>query len=848
MRRFLAVFLAVFITILQGALICSPAIAAEEERSGEALAFLKALGVVPWDGDILDADITNEDFAAALGVAGGFIKDYYEEILPGLADGSEFMLQSTSNPKGNITYSQGAKAVVSVLGYAVHAVNKGGYPGGYLYQARQLGLDVGCPADTNLTYGDVCILLQKALHTRVLEVAVYSDINRYEQRGTLFYETFKIIKSRGQVTANAFSSLSEGRDYNAGRIEIGGTVYKSSIDYDSLLGYNVDFYYEEDEDRLVYACPVKNDLPVVYENNEVSSEGGNVVKVKRKNGSFYNFTVSDGYCLIYNNVASTKTLALALNTMDGRAEFYDSDNDGKYDLVKVYDYTSIFAGTVSQREHLIIDKYNSQKKLYMDPAVIGSAYFIYDAEGYLIDLKDISEFDVVSALISDDGKTVVAHVSKQTASGVVMEISISDEDDGIITLDETNYMARKSFRPRIEHVELGVNAVLCLDIFGKVCGLRIGSDAFELAMIIDVNEHKGLSEPVKLKLYTSAGRSEVFNLADKVTIDGLVCRDMDTGYAELYDSGELKSRLIRYKSNTAGEITEIDTAYYAAGREPEASLRVTYERAQMMYGKSASVFGGRFVTDGGTKFFTMNTDEPNEEEGYSTLQNGFFNDWGTYEVEGYSIDEYKLKTSYVVCFFNKSNDGELRGSSSSFMYVTHFAQALLPDGTIGTNMHGIDLIGNRAVTVPVKDRTAADDIGRGAVIMYGLTIRGELGLYTVAYRDPTRTMAVANPTSTTLSVGRWMKGRVLKRGDNFMEIVTNDAASLDNPPLADCITLSLIGGTATTAYLSDAGSSDIRRVVKCDFKDIKDYIRSAGDCDTVLVYSQVGRMHFAIVL
>ncbi len=147
------------------------------------------------------------------GVANSFIN--------GMGDG-------TFAPEENVTYAQIVKMIVAAMGYTTICDNAGGYPGGYLTTAANIGVTAGVGvngADTVVTRGQVSMILANAINTPIVAIGSYDEDYKdnsltanikvmdditaggnAEDYRTLLTENHDAFKVKGRITATKKSN------------------------------------------------------------------------------------------------------------------------------------------------------------------------------------------------------------------------------------------------------------------------------------------------------------------------------------------------------------------------------------------------------------------------------------------------------------------------------------------------------------------------------------------------------------------------------------------------------------------------------------------------------------------
>ncbi len=101
-------------------------------------------------------------------------------------------------PDKDITYSEAVKTIITVLGYEPLAIQKGGYPQGYLNIANELGLILYPYAqDHNITGQELCDIIHKALDVPLMKQNGFGAIVSYitmDGKNGIELQTLRIIR------------------------------------------------------------------------------------------------------------------------------------------------------------------------------------------------------------------------------------------------------------------------------------------------------------------------------------------------------------------------------------------------------------------------------------------------------------------------------------------------------------------------------------------------------------------------------------------------------------------------------------------------------------------------------
>lgn len=187
-------------------------------------------------------------------------------------------------PDRNVKYQEAVKMVVTALGYADAAENRGGYHGGYVGVAIEIGLlkNVKAKENEGLVLLDVAQLLENALSTKVCNnsyvvdrpgelKSLYNSLSDDQTVLNLYLKTNKYKVFIADLTSTSMKAELIKRDENS-KYEIGETLNLTVVNYSLLADcrYTYSYIYVND-DEVVYAEIDKNiDVLIshIYEVNE----------------------------------------------------------------------------------------------------------------------------------------------------------------------------------------------------------------------------------------------------------------------------------------------------------------------------------------------------------------------------------------------------------------------------------------------------------------------------------------------------------------------------------------------------------------------------------------------------
>lgn len=508
---------------------------------------------------------------------------YYSDISAayalGLVNGNG---EGEFKPDDPIIYDQAMTMLVKALGYGLIAERDGGYPFGFLTLGGSLGLDKGanCLSGEILRYGTACRLIANAIDAEIVteqgydsEGNVISDINEGVTLGT---ERLKVQKREGIVTGNEVSMLTRESSLDNGMVEIDGVKYKAGkSSVENLLGYNIEFYVDitnksDDVKPILFAKKAANTEEIIIQSEDILPDSGlSVTSLPYTNdkGRKEIAKISPYADLIYNGVSIGGFIATDLVPSYGEVELIDNNNDNIYEVVKVWNYTTIVAGEISTINKTVYDKFNGSLSASFDEEKDGT-FFIYDG-GERVEFNSIGEFDVVSAAKSRAGSNphITAHISSESVDGTLNQMS----DDGVY-IDDVYYEVVPAVKANIVSLGLGTQGCFLLDHKGRIAGFdedsrTSGKPAY--GYLINAGTEGSLKKTVLMKLLTEKGNIEIINCAKKIQLDGspvtvngenvLAPLRASKPASEVGSKASDYAQIIRYELNSDGEIKMIDT-------------------------------------------------------------------------------------------------------------------------------------------------------------------------------------------------------------------------------------------------------------------------------------------------
>jgi len=350
---------------------------AESKAENSGLDFkaelLEKLGVIDSDFGNMNLGMTREDFAVCVakmlnldtsktdvryfndvekaGYAVGAINALYENGIISQPENKCF------RPMEYIGVNEAMKIAVSVLGYDAYAKVNGGYPSGYMQTAKKLDLDKGVN-EANFAKADAITLLYNVIHTEMNMAQGIVDENVFfiptegKTLGSLY-----LSLERVEGTINSVYGVSTDDRYVAQKNEmyLNGTRYNISdgIDLSNLAGNYCYVWIKGATDRR--EGTVIHATKKAVKTEDFIADAQDFIEYKNDAIVFYNETGNreiekkiESANFIYNGMPLLTAYSATLSNINkGEIILKDSDADGIYDIVMIWDYKNYVVGAVS---------------------------------------------------------------------------------------------------------------------------------------------------------------------------------------------------------------------------------------------------------------------------------------------------------------------------------------------------------------------------------------------------------------------------------------------------------------------------------------------------------------------
>lgn len=478
-------------------------------------------------------------------------------------------------PDDAITYDAAMSISVKILGYMGISNKKyGQYPYNIRLMAQELDLNSGvsCSGDEKMSVANGFKTLKNVALAPVLSAHSYTgDMITYIQSDseTLLYTYHKIVQKKGIMNDNGITALNGSTNMGLGRAAIGDIelFVKDNYNCTGLLGRNVEFYYDEKSETILYARedePRNKILEINADDLDVDNSKFSLRHIPYfdEKGTNRSASLSVSARMIYNGAAYPTFLANELKIDAGKIILIDNNGDGIYDVVDVWEYQDFVVMSFADDnaaligETIELDEYLSAK--------------IYDKNGDIIDADSVISGAVATVFKSHNKVNVDIYVSTTKVEGTIDAIGEKNGRDEYY-LNENSYMLSNVIAGgNSVPILLNRNYIFSLNAYNEIVKVEMEyGDDWQVAYCVGLakDSSSSVSDDVMAKLIMSDGSEFCAYLAKKVSVNNAhsvkaksLLTDSRFFVVGGIDDGVPLRQPIRIKLNSKGDIVSIETA------------------------------------------------------------------------------------------------------------------------------------------------------------------------------------------------------------------------------------------------------------------------------------------------
>lgn len=720
------------------------------------------------------------DVTSTYKYSGAIYDAYSRGLISGYADGTF----GTNSP---ILYEHAIKILVSALGYDNVAKSMGGYPSGYMTVAAQNKIlsGVSKKSGDHLSAAEASKLIENTINAEALQQVLFGSGNagfEVKDGETLLSVYAKIEKIQGILSDNGITSLVGNSAVGKGNVVIDGKKYACSQTFnDEYLGYNVSAYVTcsgDDEERVLYIAPspsVKTlEIPanrILYSDAEFSAK--NIV-YEDVYGQVLNVSVDGVADFIYNGKAYLDLTVQDLHLNFGKLVLIDNNSDSVYDVVHVKASEIFIAAGTSVESKTVYKK--SGVPLKLDGCKNISVY----RDGEISEISQISEWDTVSAELSIDKTTVLLNVSSKKLSGVIESISRGDKT---ISVGGKYYHVIDD--NIISKISLSNSYEFCLDENYNIAGIKSENQNDKyVGILIDAAIEKGLGGKPQIKIFSSLGNFDIFDISDNASIQGNTSLS-DSGKIN-YIKSNMQYKLVSCKFDNSGMIKEIMVPYTGTPEDyqTEESLKTDYNEATKVYCYGSGTnknFDGKVVPNPAVVVFLMPADK-SELESYSVTDINYFTHSTLHLIEAYSIGPENGFSEYIIRMADQADEDDNFTIDDAPVVVSKVSTVLNENGQEVENVLGFGRNGEVKYTTKEPGLLSGISVKAGDIIQIKLDIQDKI----------VRARKLVDGTAVTLvnEVGTSYSSRmslydVYYRFDNLLGLTKQDLSKSFSPAVVE---------------------------------------------------------------
>lgn len=686
-----------------------------------------------------------------------------------------------------ITLQNALAVLFSILNYDYEADANGGYPNGYYKMAAgyKVLTGTGLAMTDNLTKDAMAVILYNALELDTVAVRYETGGTTVEHSDESVMDALGIYQGYGTVTGTRYASLNGCRKSGGNRIVIDdkNSYFLGKTYADTLLGYAVEFYYNEDDELLWIDKRTNMSIAKIAEIDIISLNASEIhyynESGRKKSYSFDNAT------FIYNGKNVPSPDFERFLPLSGYVTVVDYDNDGKVEVVicEAYEYYLV-SGTDATGK--IISDYETGKSVSLNADDYASVRIIKN--GAPVPFSAIAEHDIVAVMKSDETDGVISAVVSphKPVSGAV-EI-LSDRD---IQIDGNTYTVSTAYAGSA--LSVGKSGTFYLDMNGNVIRYVKGKTEVSKYAYLIAAQLRSQFDNCYLYMLTAGNAIEERKTASKIRYNGKSVSP-DELYERLSGSEKADGQLICYALNSAGEINQVETAnkdnLYSGNDEPGEEFSL-YFQGHGRYRKNNLSFNSKYLIDADTPIFIVPSSR--EKSDYEVRYAASLTNGTSYYISVYDIDEYM--TAGAVVLHEIASDPEMLKSKRSILVERTFV-SVNGDGEQIVGVHGYQQ--GSKVTLKTKDKDAVKDsegryysiggiagyteLSKGDVIQASLDVHGNLLAFRTLYKadeDKKNLVIASNETPNEYEEGGnvnefadlfVLHGKVVSRSSNVLVV------------------------------------------------------------------------------
>ena len=538
------------------------------------------------------------------------------------------------HPDDPVTCIEAAKIFCAAMGYTAMAEQHGGYPTGFWYMARQIGLldGVNRAQDETLCRGDAAIMLSNMLRGEMLvPIRFGGEESSYEKNGTTplsYYHHIREVK--GQLTNLGARSIGDALVLDEDQAIVGNETFAQTFSaLGALMGQNIIAYVKTDPNRengtILYAEAQTDSVSTAYTAAEFRGIAGQKL-VFWKDGAEVTYSYHNNTRVIYNGRYETRMGLLTELKLDcGRIRLVSLENEKRVDIIFVEEYTVYQMRAPGRLAETVTDKNLGAVRLGIDDAQSVSV-FRYGEEENDPSGTFVNTDDMVFAAKSRDGLVLDIQVLHEKREGVLQAL---DQSEYQCTLEGETLFAERSLWDGTLSAMLGKEVCAYLDIEGAIVRIEEQSEKGGYGYLQAVSLETGVSAKTRMRIVSQSGTAEEYIADSSTRLDGN--KVGGTAFAAL------SPQLILYRVRENGVLSKVETAGEVSSVGQNGFVRNYRSDRAKYYGDNLKVFDSVYQVSDATKVFMIPKDHDAIEDYEVTAPSALMTD-KDYAVSLYDVD------------------------------------------------------------------------------------------------------------------------------------------------------------------------------------------------------------------
>ena len=671
-------------------------------------------------------------------------------------------------PEDSVTYEQAVKMVVCMLGYESEALNKGGWPDGYIAQALDLGILKGAQMTQTepAPRGIIAQILYNSLEVDLMaeRKSANDDTKSYyiNYGHNLMTDYMRLEKVEGMVTANSKTRLDnveseladdqieitykgESNQYSVGNFE-------EAID---MIGLTIVAYVKYDDyniNKVIQHMMAKSKLEMVEIAAEdiVDFDSSKLRIVNEKTGKTVDYKISNSAVYMYNGKAIDEEYLfeedLAIPEI-GSVTLVDSGSG--YDYIEIESYKNYVVKSVDSSEYLI----------YLDNTVGNisetSIYAPVDKKlDYSVSIKKNGNDIALSSIKKGNIISVKETVSEAQIGIQNIEILVSDtKATGKITEEDSEYVKVEGkeygISPSLDGTTLaskivyGASGTFYIDAFGDIAYAEFSTGgAYKYGYVINAgmkSSGEGNEANIRIFDYTS-GTSKLFDFHSRVKINEEDATDnledviiaLEEAAEELDDasgSNMTYAQPIKYLLNNQGRISEIITVN-SSNDETMQDISYNDEGVYNSTNKYFDMGSQNVKIDSKTIIIEVPLNRF-DTAGYAKRSVSYFKNKFPYEI--HLIGENESGSANIVIAYEPNVDKDVYYNTPT--YIVKDMKKVSVDDEFKTRLNLINFQTGAESTLYCANDSYIEDVEIGDVIRFGKETNGDINENVYIYLD-----------------------------------------------------------------------------------------------------------------